>query len=191
MKIGHKVQPFKATSVLDNEIKHISLDDFPDKYKVIFFYPLDFTFVCPTEIHAFQDSLNEFKSRNCEVIGASVDSAYSHLAWLKTPKSKGGIEGINFHLISDINKKLSNDFGVLDEEKGVALRGLFILDKNNVIQHASINNLGLGRNIDEVLRLLDALCHHEKYGEVCPANWTVGKKAMKATEKGLEEYFNQ
>lgn len=193
IKIGQKAPSINAESILgiSGEIKKISLDDFSGKYKVIFFYPLNFTFVCPTELHAFQDSLNEFKARNCEVIGVSVDSVHSHKAWLRTPKMQGGIQGISYHLIADLNKKISSDFGVLDEEKGVALRGLFILDKNNIVQHASINNLGLGRNVNEVLRLVDALSHHEKHGEVCPANWTVGQKAMRADQDGLNKYFNQ
>ena len=166
------------------------MQDFDGKYKVVFFYPLDFTFVCPTEIHAFQQMLPEFEKRNAEVFGVSVDSVYTHLAWLNTPKATGGIEGVTYPLISDINKTLSKEYGVLDEKQGVAFRGVFILDKDNCVQSMTVNNLGLGRNISEIIRTLDALQHFEKHGEVCPANWTVGSKAMKPTDDGLKEYFS-
>lgn len=189
--VGQSAPDFKAQAIVNNQIKEIKLSDFRGKNCVVFFYPLDFTFVCPTELHAFQDALADFRFRNTEIIGVSVDSVHSHLAWLKTPKIKGGIEGITYPLISDISKKISRDYSVLDEEKSVALRGLFLIDKRGIVQHASINNLGLGRNTDEVLRLVDALTHHENHGEVCPANWSVGKTAMTADQNGLNKYFNQ
>ena len=187
--VGKKAPHFKTKGVLKGEIKDFSLNDFDGKYKVLFFYPLDFTFVCPTEMHAFQQKLAEFKEKNVEVLAVSVDSHYSHLAWLTTPKNKGGVEGVEYPVLSDLNKSISRDYGVLDEESGLAFRGLFLLDKNNVIQHMTVNNLGLGRNVCEALRMVDALQHHEKYGEVCPANWNSGDKAMKPTIDGLKGYF--
>ena len=191
MCIGNKAPNFNCQAIVNSKIEKISLSDFDGKYKVIFFYPLDFTFVCPTELHAFQALLPEFEKRNTQVLGVSVDSVYSHLAWLKTPRLKGGIEGISYPLISDINKTVSKEYGVLDEGQGVALRGVFVLDKDNVLQSATINNLSLGRNINEFVRIIDALQHVEKYGEVCPANWNSGKRAMKPTDAGLIEYFDK
>jgi len=187
--IGNKAPDFNCEAVIKKQIKKVSLDDFKGKYKVVFFYPLDFTFVCPTELHAFQDKLTEFEKRDTQVLGVSIDSVYSHLAWLNTPKNKGGVEGITYPLLSDIKKTVSTDYGVLDEEAGVALRGLFILDKDNCIQSMTVNNLSLGRNVNEVIRTIDALQHVEKYGEVCPANWNKGEKAMKPDVQGVDDYF--
>ena len=189
VKIGQIAPAFNCKAVIDKQIKDISSEDLLGKYTVLFFYPLDFTFVCPTELHAFQEKLAMFEEKNTNIIGISVDSVYSHIAWLNTPKLKGGIEGIEYPLISDINKTVASSYGVLEESEGVALRGLFILDKNNVVQHATINNLGLGRNINEVLRMIDALAHHENHGEVCPANWSKGNKALKPTLDGVVRYF--
>jgi len=187
--IGKKAPLFACDVVIDGQIKQMCLNDFAGQYKVLFFYPLDFTFVCPTELHAFQDRLEDFRKRNVAVIGCSVDSAYSHSAWLRTPKKSGGIEGITYPLLADINKTISRLYGVLDEEQGVALRGLFIIDKDDVVQCASVNNLPIGRNVDEVIRLIDALQFAEKSGQVCPANWQEGRKAMEPTDKGLADYF--
>lgn len=185
-----KVAPFFSCDVaIEQNIKKMSLDDFRDSYKLIFFYPLDFTFVCPTELHALQDNREEFLKRNTEIVGVSVDSAYTHLAWLDVPRNKGGICGVKFPLVADITKSISRAYGVLNEDEGVALRGTFLLDKNNVVQYAAINNLPLGRNIAELLRIIDALAHVEEQGEVCPANWSAGKPAMKANSAGLREYF--
>jgi len=189
--IGKKAPDFACEAVINKKIKKISLADFDGKYKVIFFYPLDFTFVCPTELHAFNELLPEFEKRNAQVLGVSVDSAYSHLAWLNTPKNKGGIEGVSYPILSDINKTIAKDYGVLDDCEGVAFRGVFILDKDNIVQSIMVNNLGLGRNIAEFVRLIDALQFVEKYGQVCPANWASGDKAMKPTSEGLEEYFGE
>jgi len=186
--IGKQAPHFECEAVVNKEIKKLSLDDCKKSYTVLFFYPLDFTFVCPTELHAFEGRAAEFKKLNCSVIGVSVDSVYSHLAWLNTSKSKGGIEGVTYPLISDLNKTMSSDYGVLDES-GVALRGLFILDNDNIVQHATINNLGVGRNVDEVLRLVEAFQFHQKHGDVCPANWSTGAKTMQPSQKGLETYF--
>jgi len=187
--VGKSAPDFCCDAVIDSQIKKVTLKDFGDKYKLIFFYPLDFTFVCPTELHALQENKHEFEKRNTQVIGVSVDSPFSHLAWLEQPKNKGGICGVNFPLIADINKCMAKSYGVLNEEEGVALRGAFLLDKNNIVQYAAINNLPLGRSISELLRIVDALQHVEKAGEVCPANWTSGARAMKADQKGLQEYF--
>lgn len=186
--IGKQAPDFTAQAAIKNEIKELSLSTLKNQYKVLIFYPLDFTFVCPTELHAFQDRMADFQQRNTIVMGISIDSVYSHLAWLKTAKKYGGIAGINFPLISDIHKTISTDYGVLNDE-GVALRGTFILDKNNCIQVASVNNLSLGRNVAEVLRLIDALQQVEKCGEVCPANWQANQKTMQPTDTGVKEYF--
>lgn len=189
IKIGKKAPDFSCEAVINGQIKKMSLSDFDGKYKLILFYPLDFTFVCPTELLALQDNLEEFKKLNVEVIAVSVDSAFSHLAWLNTPREKGGIHGVNYPILSDIKKTISTDYSVLIEEEGVALRGVFLLDKDNVVQSATINNLSLGRSIPELLRLVNALQFVEKNGEVCPANWEPGKKSMKPDQKGLQEYF--
>jgi peroxiredoxin (alkyl hydroperoxide reductase subunit C) len=189
LKIGHQAPNFSCQAVVNNQLKHLSLSDYTGKYKLLFFYPLNFTFVCPTELHALQDSLSEFEKRNTQVLAVSVDSAHSHLAWLATPKNRGGIEGISFPLLSDLTKKISQDYQVLNDEAGVALRGVFLIDKENLVQYAAINNLSLGRNINELVRLVDALTHVENHGEVCPADWNTGKKAMKASRDGLKEYF--
>lgn len=191
MLIGKLAPEFKAKAVVKNKIvEAFSLRDFLGKYVVFFFYPLDFTFVCPTELHAFQEEADAFTSRNAQVVGCSVDSIYSHFAWLHTPKAKGGIEGVEYPLVSDLCKSISRSFQVLKEDDGIAYRGLFILDKQGVVRHQLINDLPLGRSVGEVLRTLDALIYHEKHGEVCPANWQVGAQSMKPTQEGLVHYFN-
>jgi len=188
--VGKPAPKFKAKAVVEGQIVNdYSLEVLNGKYVVLFFYPLDFTFVCPTELHAFQEKLEEFEKRNAQVIGCSIDSAYTHLAWLNTPKSKGGIEGIDYPLISDINKTIARDYDVLLEAEGIAYRGLFLIDTQGVVRHQLVNDLPLGRSVDEVLRMLDALIFFEKHGEVCPANWSEGKKSMKPTVAGLEQYF--
>lgn len=180
---------FAADAVMaDNSFASLSLSQYKGKYVLLFFYPLDFTFVCPSEIIAFDKKLSEFKERNCEVVGVSIDSKFTHLAWKETPRDKGGIGNVRFPLVSDLNKNISRSFGVLFEES-VALRGLFLIDKEGVVRHMLINDLPLGRSVDEALRLLDALQFHEQYGEVCPANWRPGEKAMKPTADGVAEYL--
>ena len=179
---------FTADAYVNGEFKQISLSQFKGKKVVLFFYPLDFTFVCPTEILAFVDTLDEFKKRNTEVIGVSVDSKFTHMAWANTPREDGGIKGVNYPLVSDLNKQIARDYGVLIEGPGIALRGLFIINKDGVLKHSTINHLDLGRSVDEVLRLLDAVDYSEEHGEVCPANWKKGAKAMKPTKEGLKEY---
>ncbi len=187
--IGKKAPDFKAQAVVKNQISDVTLADYTSHYKLLFFYPLNFTFVCPTEMHALQETLTEFVKRDVEVIGVSVDSVHSHLAWLNTPREKGGIQGVQYTLISDIHKNMARDYGVLDEQEGVALRGVFLIDRDDVVQYAAVHNLPLGRNVNEILRVIDALQHVEKNGVVCPANWTPGDKDMVPTNKGLKEYF--
>ncbi len=188
--VNKQAPDFCAKAVMNNQIvDSFKLSSYRGKYVILFFYPLDFTFVCPTELHAFQEKIGEFKKRNTEVIGVSTDSWFSHMAWLKTPKKEGGIQGVTYPIVSDFNKTIARDYGILAEEIGVALRGLFLIDKNGIVQHQVVNNLPLGRNVDEALRMVEALQFTEQHGEVCPANWREGKKAMKASESGLKEYF--
>ncbi len=188
--IGKPAPEFHAKAVvIDKIFENFSLANFEGKYVVFFFYPLDFTFVCPTELHAFQDLLSEFEKRNVQVIGCSVDSCFSHHAWLSMPKSKGGIKGVTYPIVSDLNKSIARSFHVLKEDEGIAYRGLFLIDKEGTIRHQVVNDLPLGRSVDEVLRMIDALIFHEEFGQVCPANWKAGEKAMKPTESGLVEYF--
>ena len=190
--VGKKAPDFKATAVVNGcDFKEVKLSDFNGKYVVMFFYPLDFTFVCPTELHAFQEKLETFKKLNCEVIGVSIDSHFSHLAWLNTPKTEGGIKGVTYPVVADIHKTISRDYDVLIPEAGIALRGTFLIDKSGVVQQQTINNLPLGRNVDEMIRLLEALQFTESHGEVCPANWKKGETAMKATQDGLKSYFKK
>ena len=189
--VGRQAPNFKVDTVVKNDFREISLSNYKDKkYVVLFFYPLDFTFVCPTELIAFQEKLGEFNRRDCEVLGCSVDSKFSHHAWLSTPQNKGGIEGVSYPLLADLNKTIARDYDVL-AEGGVAYRGLFLIDKSGVVRHQIVNDLPLGRNVDEAIRMLDALTHVEKHGEVCPANWKKGDKAMKADQAGLKTYFKK
>ena len=181
---------FKAQAVMpDNSIGELDLASYRGKYVLLFFYPLDFTFVCPSEIIAFAQKLDEFKKRNCEVIGVSVDSQYTHFAWKNTPVNKGGIGNIQYPLVADLTKEISKKYDVLLEEAGVALRGLFLIDKNGIVRHELKNDLPLGRNVDEAIRVLDALQFHEECGDVCPANWAKGDEAMKPTSEGVAEYL--
>ena len=181
---------FKAQAVMpDGSFKEIQLSDYKGKYVILFFYPLDFTFVCPTEIIAFSTQIDDFKKRNTEVLGVSVDSHFSHLAWRNTDRKTGGLGQIDYALVADLDKKISEDYGVL-ADGGIAFRGLFLIDKDGIVQHSLVNNLPLGRNIDEAVRMVDALQHHEQNGEVCPANWKKGADAMKPGPKESQEYFN-
>lgn len=189
--VGKQAPDFKADAVVNGGefVENFTLSQFKGKkHVVLFFYPLDFTFVCPTEMHAFQAKLAEFEARNTQVIAVSVDSKFSHFAWLTTPVSKGGIQGVKYPMVADITKSIAHDYDVLTGD-AVAFRGLFLIDKEGVVQHQVVNNLPLGRNIEEALRMVDALQFFEKNGEVCPANWKKGDKAMKADQKGLEEFF--
>ncbi|MGV0751100.1 peroxiredoxin [Empedobacter brevis] len=202
--VGKKAPLFTAPAVVDGDeiVENFSMP-IGEKNIVLFFYPKDFTFVCPTELHAFQAKLAEFEKRDAIVIAASVDSEETHLAWLNTAKDNGGIEGVTYPIVADFAKTIAMDYGVLageyvyNEENDslkfegapVAYRGTFIIDKNGVVRHETINDLPLGRNIDEYVRLLDAILHVEKYGEVCPANWEEGKDAMNATKDGVASYL--
>ena len=187
--VNKQAPDFDAQAVIGGQFKNVKLSDYKGKYVILFFWPLDFTFVCPTELHAFQEKYDELKKKNVELIGVSVDSHFSHFAWVTTPKSQGGIEGVEYPLVADITKSISKDYDVLLEDAGVALRGLFLIDKEGVVQHQVVNNLPLGRSVDEALRVVDALQHFEEHGEVCPANWSKGDKTMKPDNEGLKEYF--
>jgi alkyl hydroperoxide reductase subunit AhpC len=181
---------FRATALVDGQFQEgFSLSQFRGRKVVLFFYPLDFTFVCPTEILAFSDAKAEFDARNTALVGVSVDSHFSHWAWTQVSRNEGGIQGITYPLVADFNKTIAADYGVL-LPAGMALRGLFIIDADEAqtIRHITINDLPLGRNVEEVLRLLDAIDFTNQYGEVCPANWKKGDKAMVATFDGLKEY---
>ncbi|XP_073337497.1 thioredoxin-dependent peroxide reductase, mitochondrial [Pagrus major] len=182
---------FKATAVLNGEFKEMSLADFKGKYLVLFFYPLDFTFVCPTEIISFSDKASEFHDVNCEVVGVSVDSHFTHLAWINTPRKTGGLGHIHIPLLSDLNKQISRDYGVLLEGPGIALRGLFLIDPNGVVRHMSVNDLPVGRCVEETLRLVKAFQFVETHGEVCPASWTPESPTIKPTPEGSKEYFEK
>lgn len=181
---------FTADAVLpDNSFAQISLSSYRGKNVVLFFYPLDFTFVCPSEILAFNKKLDEFKKRNTEVIGVSVDSKFTHLAWKKTALDEGGIGNIQYPLVSDLNKNIAREYGILFNES-VALRGLFLIDTKGVIRHAVINDLPLGRSVNEAVRMVDALQFVETHGDqVCPANWQEGDEAMKPTAEGVATYL--
>jgi alkyl hydroperoxide reductase subunit AhpC len=181
---------FKKVAVVNGEFKTLSLDDFKGKYFVLFFYPLDFTFVCPTEIVAFNDRLADFEKINCSVAAVSIDSEYCHLAWTNTPRKDGGLGPTKLPLIADTTKSMARDYGVLIEDAGVALRGLFIIDPNGIVRQITINDLPVGRNVDEVLRLVQAFQYTDQHGEVCPANWQKGGKTMKADPAKSKEYFS-
>ena len=182
---------FAAQAVMaDNSFAELKLSDYRGKYVVLFFYPLDFTFVCPSEIVAFDKALDKFKERNAEIIGVSVDSHFTHLAWKNTPLDNGGIGQVKYPLVADLDKNISRAYGVLSDDS-VALRGLFLIDKEGLVRHELVNDLGLGRNVDEALRMLEALQFTEKHGEVCPANWKEGDEAMKPTAEGVASYMGK
>ncbi len=180
---------FTAEAVMsDNTFGEITLSNYKGKYVILFFYPLDFTFVCPSEILAFNKRLADFKAKNCEVIGVSVDSKFTHLAWKNTPIENGGIGDIQYPLVQDLNKAISKSYGILFNDS-VALRGLFLIDPHGKIRHAVINDLPFGRNVAEALRMVDAVQFFEAHGEVCPANWQEGEEAMKPTAVGVASYL--
>ena len=181
---------FTATAVVNEEFQTVQLKDYRGKYVVLFFYPLDWTFVCPTEIIAFSDRVDDFTKRHTQVLGVSIDSQFSHLQWIKAKRDEGGLGGLHYPLIADLTKKISADYGVL-LDAGIALRGLFILDKEGIVRHVTINDLPLGRSVDEALRVIDALQHFEKYGEVCPADWKPGSLTIKPGVKESKEYFRK
>ena len=205
--VGKKAPLFKSNAVLNGGefVSDFSLEQFIGKKNVVFFfYPLDFTFVCPTELHAFQERLADFESKNTAVVGCSVDSKYSHWAWLNTPKKQGGIQGVTYPLVADLSKSIAENYNVLAGEYSInengestfegapqSYRGLFLIDKNGVVRHQVVNDFPLGRSIDEALRMVDALNFFEKNGEVCPANWTEGKDAMKENAAGVADYLSK
>lgn len=190
LRVGQSAPDFTATAVYDQEFKTIKLSDYRGKYVVLFFYPLDFTFVCPTEITAFSDRYEEFKTLNTEVLGVSVDSEFSHLAWIQTDRNQGGVGDLSYPLVADLKKTISSDYNVLDPDAGVALRGLFIIDKDGVIQHATINNLAFGRSVEETLRTLQAIQHVQTHpDEVCPANWKPGDATMNPDPVKSKTFF--
>ncbi len=187
--VTKRAPDFTAQAVMpDGSFAELTLSSYRGKYVVLFFYPLDFTFVCPSEIIAFDKALTKFEEKNAQVIGVSVDSHFTHLAWKNTPRDQGGIGQIDYPLVADLNKSISLDYGVLLDEE-IALRGLFLIDKEGIIRHALVNDLPLGRNVDEALRILDALQFTEKHGEVCPANWREGEEAMEPTADGVAKYL--
>ncbi len=202
--VGRKAPDFSASAVLNGIeiVNDFTLNQFKGKYVILFFYPKDFTFVCPSELFAFQEKLAEFESKNVQVIGVSTDTEQSHWGWLQMPKNKGGIEGVKYPLVADTNKTISTNYDVLAGEwdfnedgemvcegEMIAYRGLFLIDKEGIVRHQLVNDLPLGRNVDEAMRMVDALQFVEENGEVCPANWAAGKEGMKATHEGVAEYL--
>jgi len=189
VQIPNEAVDFTAQAVVDGEIKEFTLSKEKGKWIVLFFYPLDFTFVCPTELVAFSEAAEKFEAINTKLVAVSVDSQYTHLAWTKTAKKDGGVESLNYPLVADLDKSISQNYGVL-LDIGIALRGLFIIDNNFKVRHISMNDLPVGRNVNEVLRLVKAFQFTDEHGEVCPANWESGSKTMKPDPEGSKEYFN-
>nr|QCI07889.1 2-Cys peroxiredoxin [Pleonosporium borreri] len=189
MKVGYQAPDFLATAVYDQEFKEIHLSDYLGKYLILLFYPLNFTFVCPTEITAFSDSYDKFKELNTEILAISVDSEYCHLAWTQIDRENGGVGNLKYPLVSDLNKSISKSYNVLTQDSK-ALRGLFILDKEGIIQHILVNNLDVGRSVDEALRILQAIQYVQvNPDEVCPANWQPGSKTIVTKSNQSQEYF--
>ena len=189
VKVGAPAPDFEATAVIDQDFETVKLSNYHGRYVVLFFYPLDFTFVCPTEITAFSDRASEFTSLNTQILGVSVDSQFSHLAWTQTARNEGGVGDVAYPLVSDLKKEICTAYNVLTDE-GVALRGLFIIDPEGVVQYATINNLGFGRSVDETKRVLQAIQYIQSHpDEVCPANWQPGEATMKPTPTESKEYF--
>jgi len=208
--VGKKAPDFSVAAVINGDIvENYTLSQFRGKkYVVLFFYPLDFTFVCPTELHAFQEKLSAFESKNVQVIGCSVDSTHSHWAWMNTPKDKGGIQGVTYPILADLSKSIAKNYDVLggdyeyeldenNEEKmtfngaPIAYRGLFLIDKEGIVRHQVVNDFPLGRNVNEALRMVDALIFNEEKGEVCPANWEEGKDGLVGTHDGVADYLSK
>jgi len=181
---------FKGLAVVNGEFKEISLDDYKGKYVVLFFYPLDFTFVCPTEIIAFSDRAEEFRKLGCEVVACSTDSHFSHLAWCERPRKQGGLGDMKIPLLADKNMAISRAYGVLKEDEGLAFRGLFIIDGKQKLRQMTVNDLPVGRDVDETLRLVQAFQFTDEHGEVCPAGWKPGAATMKPDPKGSQDYFS-
>ncbi|XP_058381581.1 peroxiredoxin-2 isoform X1 [Diceros bicornis minor] len=204
--IGKPAPDFHATAVVDGAFKEVKLSDYRGKYVVLFFYPLDFTFVCPTEIIAFSERAADFRNLGCEVLGVSVDSQFTHLAWINTPRKEGGLGPLNIPLLADVTRSLSRDYGVLKEDEGIAyssgssqlltmnadiFRGLFIIDGKGVLRQITINDLPVGRSVDEALRLVQAFQYTDEHGEVCPAGWKPGSDTIKPNVDDSKEYFSK
>ena len=190
--IGKKMPDFKAPAVIKNDLGSFDTSTLRGKWGVVFFYPLDFTFVCPTEIVAFSDNAKKFEEANCQILGVSIDSEHSHLAWVNTPREKGGLGKINIPLVADVKKEIARNFDVLDEEAGIAYRGVFIIDPKGIVQAAIVNNLAVGRNVDEVLRTLKAFQYVQSHdGEVCPANWHDGQETIRKTAQSVGDYLKK
>jgi alkyl hydroperoxide reductase subunit AhpC len=189
-RIGQPAPHFQAKALVDKEIKDIDLAQYKGKYVVLLFYPLDFTFVCPTEILSFSEAAPRFRELGAEVLGVSVDSEYAHLAWVNTPRAQGGLGEVHIPLVSDLSHMISKEYGVLIEDKGHSLRGLFIIDQLGVLRQVTVNDLPVGRSVEETLRLVQAFQHVDVHGDVCPANWTPGKATMKPNKKDCKEYLN-
>lgn len=189
VQIGKPAPDWSAQAVVGKAFKKVSLADYKGKYLILFFYPLDFTFVCPTEIIAFSERAAEFRAIGAEVVAASTDSQFSHLAWINTPREKGGLGDMNIPILADTNHAIAKAYGVLKEDEGIAYRGLFIIDPAGTTRQITVNDLPVGRDVDETLRLLQAFQYVDKHGEVCPANWKPGKKTMKPDPQGSQEYF--
>ncbi|KAF8950723.1 Peroxiredoxin-2 [Entomortierella lignicola] len=187
--VGKIAPAFKATAVVDGAFKEVSLDDYKGQYVVLFFYPLDFTFVCPTEIIAFSEAIERFNGLKTAVLACSCDSEFSHLAWVNTPRTQGGLGEMKIPIIADFTKKIATDYGVLKEDEGVAYRGLFIIDPKQVIRQITINDLPVGRNVDETVRLVEAFQFTDEHGEVCPIGWQKGQSTIKPDVAGSKEFF--
>lgn len=188
-RVQQPAPDFRGMAVVNQEFKEIRLADYKGKYLVLFFYPLDFTFVCPTEIIAFSERIQDFKAINTEIVGVSTDSHFSHLGWINTPRKAGGLGPITYPLLSDFSKKIARDYDILVEEDGVALRGLFIINPKGILIQITVNDLPVGRSVDETLRLVKAFQFVEKHGEVCPANWKPDSPTITPDPKGSKKYF--
>lgn len=191
LKLTKPAPEWKGTAVVDGDFEEISLADFRGKYLVFFFYPADFTFVCPTEIIAFSDRVEEFKTINCEVVACSTDSHFSHLAWINTPRKQGGLGDMKIPILADRTQEISKTYGVLKEDEGVTFRALFIIDDKGNLRQITINDLPVGRSVDETLRLVQAFQFTDKHGEVCPAGWKPGSDTMKPDPKGSKSFFSK
>ncbi|XP_045157643.1 peroxiredoxin-like isoform X2 [Mercenaria mercenaria] len=191
LKLTKPAPEWSAQAVVNGEFKEISLADYRGKYLVFFFYPADFTFVCPTEIISFSDRVEEFRKIKCEVVACSTDSHFSHLAWVNTPRKQGGLGNMNIPLVADKTYSIAKSYGVLKEDEGITFRGLFIIDDKGNLRQITINDLPVGRNVDEVLRLVQGFQFTDKHGEVCPANWKPGSDTMKPDPKGSQTYFSK
>ncbi|KAI9010920.1 thioredoxin-like protein [Phycomyces nitens] len=187
--VQHAAPQWTGDAVVDGEFKQLSLADYKGKFAVLVFYPADFTFVCPTELLAYSDRIEEFRALGAEVVGISVDNVHSHLAWTNVPRKQGGLGAIQIPLVSDIKKDISADYNVLIPEAGIALRGLFVIDPKGTLRVAHVHDLPIGRSVDETLRIIEAIKFTDEHGEVCPANWKKGDKTIKPNPKGSQEYF--